>query len=202
MVFFRFEGNPVGGSPTASHFSCFAKKSNPKKATPDPPPLMGFPALLVKPGDCATRPSVSHKPCHAAELKQCSSTSPALPALLGGGYGDGNSKSKAVTPRAPCARLVCIETKVWALMRPHCASGFDFAFWVLTLCPFWIAEGEESNWEEGEHCLSSAAAHVVCGWLGRVAQPPNLIVRPKEPAGRYGRVAFSLVTLFWRSKRK
>ena len=31
----------VGGSPTASHFFCFAKKNNQKKANPNPPPLRG-----------------------------------------------------------------------------------------------------------------------------------------------------------------
>jgi len=31
----------AGGSPAASHFSCFAKKSNQKKANPGLPPLRG-----------------------------------------------------------------------------------------------------------------------------------------------------------------
>ena len=37
----RSHNKTVGGSPTASYFSCFAKKSNQKKATPNPPPLRG-----------------------------------------------------------------------------------------------------------------------------------------------------------------
>ena len=41
----------------ASHFSCFAKKSNQKKATPEGPVACGdCPALLGRPGGCATRP--------------------------------------------------------------------------------------------------------------------------------------------------
>jgi hypothetical protein len=44
----------------------------------------GFPALLTEPGGCATRPSRAHKPCPAAELKQCSPTTPGPVALLGG----------------------------------------------------------------------------------------------------------------------
>jgi len=35
------KSNTVGGSPTASHFSCFAKISNQKKAIPGLPPLRG-----------------------------------------------------------------------------------------------------------------------------------------------------------------
>jgi hypothetical protein len=31
----------AGGSPAASHLSCFAKISNQKKAIPNPPPLRG-----------------------------------------------------------------------------------------------------------------------------------------------------------------
>jgi len=33
--------NFAGGSPAAGYFSCFAKKSNQKKAIPNPPPLRG-----------------------------------------------------------------------------------------------------------------------------------------------------------------
>jgi hypothetical protein len=36
----------------------------------------------------------------------------------------------------------------------------------------------------------------------RVPQPPNFIARPKEPEGRYGRVAFSLVTFILAKQKK
>ncbi len=36
-----FAETDAGGSPAASHFSCFAKKSNQKKAAPSSPPLRG-----------------------------------------------------------------------------------------------------------------------------------------------------------------
>ena len=39
----------------------------------------------------------------------------------------------------------------------------------------------------GEHCLSSAAGHVLCGPPGRVAQPPDAFMQPKWR--RRGRVS-------------
>ena len=47
----------AGGSPAAGYFLLFRqKKVTQEKATPFRRPLRGFPALLAKPGGCATRP--------------------------------------------------------------------------------------------------------------------------------------------------
>ena len=54
----------------------------------------------------------------------------------------------------------------------------------------------------GEHCLSSATSHVLCGLLGRVAQPPGLTSSTGYPEGARQGVPFSLVSFFWASKRK
>jgi hypothetical protein len=76
------------------------------------------------------------------------------------------------------------------------AQSADCAFFEI---PFCAAEVWQLNWDEGEHCLSSAAACVLCKLSGRVAQPPNLTANPK---GRRSRVPFCLVTLFWACKIK
>jgi hypothetical protein len=214
-----FINNTVGGGPTASHFSCFAKKSNPKKATPDSPSLRD--SLRCSSGQAAAQLALAgHTP--RAPLRS-SNSARRLP-LTSLRYSVANKGKEIQNQKRLCSvrdahALFELKQSVGAV-SPHCPSGFEFL--VLTLHPFCIAEGGRSNWEEGDnlphsgmlrwrltfrlcrnqHCLSSAAAHVVCGLLGRVAQPPNLIARPKEPEGRYGRVAFSLVTFIWRSKRK
>src|SRR5512141_2823207 len=74
---FQFETNTVGGSPTASHFSCLAKKSNQKKSPPVCRPFgVSCVARLVR----RLRNS-------RYALKQSSPTSPDQPALLGGAQG-------------------------------------------------------------------------------------------------------------------
>jgi hypothetical protein len=67
--------NFVGGSPTASYFSCFAKQSNQKKATPAAP-AYGFLRLNESIGGCATRPGGAHTSRPTAGLEQCSPKSP------------------------------------------------------------------------------------------------------------------------------
>jgi hypothetical protein len=64
------------------------------------------------------------------ELKQCSPTSPDQPALLGGEKGGENSKSKNAMSRAPCARLVLVETKCGRIAPTLRFWGFvlDFDF--------------------------------------------------------------------------
>src|SRR5512135_2903200 len=62
-----FKTKTVGGSPTASHFSCLAKKSNQKKSPLVCRPLRGFPRKTANKRGCATRPSGAHTPCPAAE---------------------------------------------------------------------------------------------------------------------------------------
>ena len=70
-----------GAARRAGYLSCFAKKGNPKKATPfrRPPLRCGFPSLLAKPGCCGTRAMRSDSPRR---------NPPGLAALLGGGSGE------------------------------------------------------------------------------------------------------------------
>ena len=60
--------------------------------------LRDCPALLGRPGGCATRPLPG--------LRQCSPTSPVRPALLGGPNGGPKVKGKVKTIRAPGVALV------------------------------------------------------------------------------------------------
>ena len=43
---------------------------------------------------------------------------------------------------------------------------------------------------KGEHCLSSAVGRGVCAPPGRVAQPPDGFIQPKEAAGWRNGAAF------------
>ena len=66
--------NTVGGSPTASHFSCLAKKSNPKKSPPVRRPF-GVPcvARLVRPPHKLARPAArSRAQTYASESPRLS----------------------------------------------------------------------------------------------------------------------------------
>ena len=55
---------------------CVAQNtSNQTKGHPAAPALRATFGLTVKLGGCATRPSMAHKPCPAAELEQCSPSS-------------------------------------------------------------------------------------------------------------------------------
>jgi len=74
----KFKVNTAGGSPAASHFSCLAKKSNPKKASPVYRPC-GVP--------CVARLVRRLRNSHYV-LKRSSPTSPDQPALLGGAQGN------------------------------------------------------------------------------------------------------------------
>ena len=73
----------VGGSPTPNHFLFVcAKESNQRK--PHPAPMaFSFPARLIKQGVCGTRPYKPYQLRLVAELKQSSTTTPCLIALLG-----------------------------------------------------------------------------------------------------------------------
>ena len=167
---------------------CLPKIKVPNKRAPHSTAPSGFPALLAKPGGCATRPSRPHKTRSAAELRQCSPTSPGSAVLLGGGKGE--PKKATSTPGPGCART----DRNTATRKRVTAPSEN---------PFCAASGWQSNWDEGDntprsgllrrrltlakpmlcrsqHCLSSAAGHGLCASLGRVAQPPNLTAKPKE----------------------
>ena len=80
----RIKINSAGGSPAASHFSCLAKKSNPKKA---PPVCRRFAV------PCVAR-LVRRLRNSRYALRQSSPKSPDQPPLLGGAQGIEKQKSK------------------------------------------------------------------------------------------------------------
>ena len=77
----------AGGSPAATHFSCFAKKSKQKKATrgSSPRKSAGYPALLETTGRCGTRARMvtAQKVSIVLALRQSSRNAPVVSALLG-----------------------------------------------------------------------------------------------------------------------
>ena len=80
-------GLGAGGSPAATYFSCFAKKSKQKKATrgSSPRKSAGYPALLETTGHCGTRARkvAAQKVSIVLALRQSSRNAPVVPALLG-----------------------------------------------------------------------------------------------------------------------
>ena len=85
-------GLGAGGSPAATHFSCFAKKSKQKKATRGSSPRKnaGYPALLETTGRCGTRARrvAAQKASNVLALRQSSRNAPVVSALLGDSHRD------------------------------------------------------------------------------------------------------------------
>ena len=121
----------AGGSPAASHFCCFAKKSNQKKAIPGLPPLRGS--------------RVKSQSCGAAELAR-SATQPRAQTVLAqphrmiaifsavhrGRYVNNKSTSK---PQAVCAQRTPKSKKQKTCgLCPHSYFDFEAAF----DCCFWV----------------------------------------------------------------
>ena len=65
-----------------------------------------------------------------------------------------------------------------------------------------VAEKRSHTGRKGAACLSSAARGVLCPVSGRVAAPPRVASIAGKPKADIVGVAFSLVSFFWRSKRK
>jgi len=159
-LMFECRGQPDSWLPSFAS----PKERNPRKGDPVPPPS----ASLRVP--CVARRAGRLRNSRYA-LRQSSPTSPGSAPLLGGGKGEPPKATSKATSK-PCPGKARTDQK-------HChAQARDFAF---SGIPFCAASVCRSNWDEGEHCLSSAAACVLCKLLGRVAQPPNLTGKPKVP---------------------
>ncbi len=104
-------------------------------------------------------------------LRQSSPTSPDQPALLGGAQGKVKRKTK-----------IKIKTKPVVGRK---APNYQKTAWGGL----------------GEHCLSSAAGHVLCALLGRVAQPRLLAKYRGNPAGAAHRGATSFGYFSWQDKK-
>ena len=72
-------------SPLASSFSCFAKKRNPKKATPTVPVVLCTTTLRCSVSEAAAQ--LAHATWRLRSLRQCSPMAPQRPVLLGGPNG-------------------------------------------------------------------------------------------------------------------
>ena len=74
--------------------------------------------------------------------------------------------------------------------------------WCIPWVPFYVAEKRSRTGRKGAACPSSAVGRVLCDPPGRVAAPPRVASIAGKPKADIVGVAFSLVTFFWRSKRK
>ena len=97
------------GLPAASHFSCFAKKSNQKKATrgSSPGKSAGCLALLESTGRCGTRAriGIAQEISCVLALRQSSRTAPVVSALLSDSHRDPASPLSLSSRRRPGSKL-------------------------------------------------------------------------------------------------
>ena len=168
----------AGGSPAAGSFLLLAQKKGTKEKGPPSAAPSGYPALLAKPGGCATRTR--------------------------------RYAARAQTVLADFPRLVCATRRRIkgdeVADRP--AGLRSSVVWYSRLCQFGgkspsaplRIDGQIG--EKGEHCSSSAAARALCGLPGRVAQPPNLPVKPKVPEGRRRGCPFLWYLSFGQAKER
>ena len=167
----------VGGSPTAGYLLLLRqKKVTQEKATPFRRPF-GVPCVARQAGrlrNSALRASDSPRRLPPARL--CYSA-------VERGNPNGNFNTE------PPVRALPGQTKNTATRFARDCTFSGVPFCAASVC--------RSNWDEGEHCSSSAAACVLCKLLGRVAQPPNLAGKPKEPrrGGAAGCPSLGLLSL-------
>ena len=169
----------VGGGPTASHFSCLAKKSNQKKSPPVCRPF-GVPcvARLVR--------RLRNSRC---ALRQSSPKSPDQPALPGGAQGMKIQNPRTKTREVGNGRLANTKENV---REAHTKPP-------LTFIPLSAASFRSKRAVGlGEHCLSTWPRSGSC----ELRSPARLLLSEGTPQGRQTRVAFFLVTFSWRSKKK
>ena len=194
------------GLPAASHFSCFAKKSNQKKATrgSSPGKSAGCLALLESTGRCGTRAriGIAQEISCVLALRQSSRTAPVVSALLSDSHRDPASPLSLSSRRRPGSKLTlfCLGSglrreDIFFESRSSCTVGAP-------------CESPSSGANAGdlrEDCLSgehklNLLCH--CRFEPRVPQRPAFVSSGGNPKGDEPGVAFSLGTFFWRSKRK
>jgi hypothetical protein len=127
----------------------------------------------------------SHDPLRGHVLKHIRRKAPGCPALLGGRTGDEIQKQNPKTSEAGKARLAN-NKKIKRAQSAH-KTAFDL--------PSPVRPPSSADWsgDFGEDCLS-AQREFRSRLTSRATQG--------TPQGRRTGVAFSLVTFFWRSKRK
>ncbi len=117
-------------------------------------------------GGCATRPGRAHKTCPAAELKQCSPTSPA-PTRSNTAANKGDWKTTSTATATPTSKPSTYHRVrlIWhrLMLRRFGLSGFPF---ICRRVAGFMAGAY------GEYCSSSAVGHGVCAPPGRVYSPP------------------------------
>jgi hypothetical protein len=127
--------NFAGGSPAASHFSCLAKKSNPKKAPPVCRPC-GVP--------CVAR-LVRRLWNSRYALRQSSPTPPDQPALLGGAQGKEHRRCCARCAHVlffePSLSFATLGSRGYSCLKGMTANGQKQPFdGVFQLRKIWVIE--------------------------------------------------------------
>ncbi len=184
----------AGGSPAAGYFILLAQNKVTKQGTPSTAPY-GVPCAARQAGRLSHKGTPTFYPLKRMKdrmhnsrfaLRQCSPTAPGLPVLLGGG------------PRG-----VCRDTTGWSSIWRKTNSFFrEHRAWNRHPLPLCAASVWPTNWGvSAAPCSSSAAGHVLCALLGRVAQTPNLLAKPKEPEGRRSGVAFFWLTFLGEARK-
>ena len=137
----------------------------------------------------------SHDPLRGHVLKHIRRTTPDQPALLGGGLGEGKAKPKIKSQTRRWAQSAHLHTKE---QRGHSCphkTAFDFPSPVRRL------DISPTSGGLGEHCPSSAAGHVLCALLGRVAQPRLFAKYRGNPEGAANRGRLLLVTFLGKTRK-
>ena len=95
--YFAYSQSPSRGCPAASHFFCFAKKSNQKKATRSsrPAKARGSQNFASSPGGCATRGSWQKVVQKVASIARHSNNARRHPPAMPQNFGARNGNSKA-----------------------------------------------------------------------------------------------------------
>ena len=167
------------------------KESNQRKGHPAVPPLRGSFVLAGKLGGCATRPGQLAQNASCCGAQTVLAFIPIYLPKRSGTEGIENQSKKPRAKREPDGwRASRVVPGIFPPLQGE--VGGDG----LLLCdPFCAASFWQVNWDEGEHCLSSAAACVLCK-LSRASCAAAQFTCQNEgtPQGRHGRVLFPMVT--------
>ena len=181
---------PPGAARQQVPFFCFAKRKEPKKRRPQSAIPSGFPALLGRSGFLIN----SHDPLRVHVLKHIRQNS--LTRLRYSVAEQGREKQIQKQNLQPAGgRKAPTYSK---RQRGHlCPPYYAFEF----LSPVRRLDISPTSGDLGEHCPSSAAGHVLCALLGRVAQPHLLAKYRGNPKGAANRGQLLWVTFLGKTRK-
>ncbi len=193
----------AGGSPAASYFSCFAKKSNQKKATPLRRPSASR-SQQSQVGQCGNSLRLYFEGSEAqTSALLLTGLSPSSAAASEGEVQRQSQNPNPGFPRACGPRND--ESRSFAmpsLRGGEADEAIQSRKWIFTSRAFspLCRRGRRAELGDVE---ASVFEHVAAKQIVRVCEPPNSGLRPRlAPKGRHSGVAFSLVTFSWPNKRK